>query len=158
VLSATGFQSRRLSPRCAIAIDVDRNREAPFRPSLLSSVPGSNWKVKQPCSRHRLKRLAGRPPLLPAMRLAAYHGIGRSTRSHVRESRRHRFQRMVPPGDGAIRWPPSSVGVSSAGSPAVRRQSAHLKTQEDQMKPNTDVKMLSPSTKARASTVARSKD
>ena len=26
------------------------------------------------------------------------------------------------------------------------------------MKPNTDVKMLSPSTKARASTVARSKD
>jgi hypothetical protein len=77
---------------------------------------------------HRRERRAGGTPLLRSVRIAAHDRAGRGAGDHVRKGWWHRQQRVVSARHGAVRHPATAVGDSGTWHPAIRWQSANLRT------------------------------
>src|SRR5580658_1319599 len=65
-------------------------------------------------------------PLLPALRFTADHRARPDPGSDDGQGRDPRFQRMVPPGVGAVCGPAQALGQPGSRREAIRRQSRHL--------------------------------
>ena len=118
---------------------ADRGRPLPLRPlpaaigqRLLDrhhhqTLDNKDRRRNRRLRRYRLQRPPCCAPILPALRVATHDRTRCDAGSDVRESRRHRRQRMVPSGHGVVRGPATALGRPGSGRTAARRQSANLR-------------------------------